>query len=330
MAILSELELYSLDDLEAELGAKRFPDFVARSEASFKAQVNQVISELLRRESLEMVFISGPTSSGKTTFTNHLVRSLTQQGRTACLLSIDDYYFEQPTEYDAWGRPDMESVDTIDMAYLRQDLSILAQGGEIVMPVFDFKERRRHILPERTCRLEPGEVLLVEGLHALSDEVIGKLDPETYLTVFIMPYAQFIEDKRSLSPEDLRKLRRISRDVNYRRATALSTLDYWPAIAKEEAATITAYLGRADFYINSFLPYELVVIAPAANRAIQDSLALYEQGTLPPSDNVRPGVYYADLEAAVTDAKRLSQVAELLPSVDSSVIPEDSILQEFI
>lgn len=330
MAVLSELELYSLADLEAQLGARSFPDFVARSEANFKAQVHQVLEELLRRESLEMVFISGPTSSGKTTFTNHLARSLSQEGRTASLLSIDDYYFEQATEYDAWGRPDMESIDTIDLAYLRQDLSILAQGGQIVMPVFDFKERKRRLLPERSCRLEPDELLLVEGLHALSDDVIGDLDPETYIRVFIMPYGQFFQDKRSLSPEDLRKLRRISRDVHYRRSTALSTLDYWPAIAKEEAASITAYLGRADFYINSFLPYELLVIAPAANRAIQDSLRLYEEGALPPSDNVRPGVYYADLEAALSDARRLSQVAEILPTVASSVIPEDSILQEFV
>lgn len=330
MAELSELRVYSLDDLEAQLGEHRFPKFVEESEKAFQVQVERVVQDVLNHPSIKMIFISGPTSSGKTTTTNLLTDLLNKRGKSAKLLSLDDYYFEQPTEYDAEGRPDMESIDTIEVELLHHDLEILAQGGEIIMPLFDFTQRKRLLLPERRFSLGQDEVLLVEGLHALSEHVIRDFDPDNYLGIFLMPYAQFIHDKRTLEPEDIRKMRRISRDIHHRRSTALSTLDYWPAISREEENFIKPYLARADYYINTSLAYEFLVIAPAANKAIQDSLALYEAGELPPSDNVKEGIYYADLEASLADARRLAAVSDILPSIDSSVVPANSILQEFI
>lgn len=330
MAELTPLWQYSLDFLESKLGEASFPHFVQACEQGFQQQVNQVLAAVESRPQLGFIFISGPTSSGKTTFTHHLRQKLENLGKRAKLISLDDYYFETAFVYDDWGRPDLESVASLELSFLHAQLQQLAQGQTVELPTFDFQTRKRIFLPDHVMRLEANDIILVEGLHALSDEVVAGFPPENYLGVFIMPYAQFIHDKRTLSPEDIRKLRRCSRDVTQRGSSALATLDYWPAIQREEEHSILAYLERADNYINSALAYEFTVIAPAAYRALKLSLDQYLAGTLEPSDNVKPGLFYADLNAAIQEARRLSKVCELLPSVEASVVPKDSILQEFI
>lgn len=330
MAELTPLWQYSLDYLEAQLGGSRFPRFVQECEAGFQAQVDQVLAAVKERPQLDFIFISGPTSSGKTTFTNRLRQKLEGIARSSQLISLDDYYYEFYHEYDEMGRPDMESIDTLELSLLHSHLVQLAEGQEVIIPRFDFTERKRIYQPSQAMRLAAEDIILVEGLHALNAAVLQDLKPEQYLGIFIMPYAQFMHDKRTLAPQDMRKLRRCSRDVNQRGSSALATLDYWPAIQREEENSILAYLERADFYINSALAYEFTVIAPAAHRALQASLDQYLAGTLEPSDNVKPGLFYADLNSAIQEARRLSKVCELLPAVADSVVPEDSILQEFI
>ncbi len=330
MAELTPLWQYSLDFLESKLGGSSFPHFVQECEQGFQQQVDQVLAAVEDRPNLGFIFVSGPTSSGKTTFTNHLRHKLESIGKTAKLISLDDYYYETPFVYDELGRPDLESVATLELSLLHEQLLQLAQGQTVNIPTFDFLARKRKYAPDHMISLEANDIILVEGLHGLSDEVLGGFSPDNYLGVFIMPYAQFIHDKRTLSPEDMRKLRRCSRDVTQRGSSALATLDYWPAIQREEENSILAYLERADIYINSALAYEFTVIAPAAYQALKASIDQYLAGTLEPSDNVRPGLFYADLNAAIQDARRLSKVCELLPSVDASVVPADSILREFI
>ncbi len=330
MAKLSELHVYSLEFLEAQLGSSRFPRFVEQEENKFREQSNLVLQEVLAGDTVRFIFISGPTSSGKTTFTNRLMDSINSRGKVAHLLSLDDYYYETPISYDEMGRPDFESIDTLELDLLHDHLACLARGEELAIPRFDFVHRKRIYEPGRTLQLAEKDILLIEGLHALSERITHGFAEESVIKIFLMPYGQFMHDKRTLSSTDIRKLRRISRDVSKRGSTALSTLDYWPAIAREEENFIGPYLEAADYYINTLIGYEFLVLAPYANEALKKSLGDYMAGVLRPSDNIKEGLFYADLNRAIKDARRLSKVCKMLPQVASSVVPPDSLLQEFI
>lgn len=330
MAVLSEKWIYTLADLEATLGGKRFPSFVEECENRFRRQLDEVAGRIAHDPAVRFVFVSGPTSSGKTTFTTHLTAAVNASGRKAYLMSLDDYYFEGPVSYDECGRPDMDSIQSIEVDLVRRDLNRLAAGEQISPPTFRFGDRIREFHAEKRYRLGEGDIVLIEGLHALSPEVIRNTPREQYVGVFLMPNAELLDDNRTLSRDDLRKLRRVSRDVAKRGAPALATLDYWPMISRNEEEFIQPYLERADFYLNTALPYEFSVIAPSANRHLQNSIAQYMRGELPPSRNVRKGLFYADLNRAIQDARRLSKVCELIPEVSTEIIPQGSILQEFI
>ena len=330
MAQLTPLWQYDLDFLKSHLSENRLPSFVQACERGFQDQVDQVLAAVQDRPHLGFIFVSGPTSSGKTSFTGQLCQKLEGLGKRAKLISLDDYYYPGELRYDAMGHPDLESIETLELGLLHEHLQQLAEGQTVILPSYDFVEQKRSYQPDRAISLEPDTIILAEGLHGLSKQVLGGFDPKSYLGIFIMPYAQFIHGQQILSPRDLRKLRRCARDVVHRGSNALATLDYWPAIQREEENSIQAYLERADIFINSALAYELTVVAPAAYRALQDALAQYRTASLPASDLVKPGLYYADLESAVQEALRLSAVCELLPAVDASFVPPGSILHEFI
>ena len=210
------------------------------------------------------------------------------------------------------------------------DLERLFQNEEVAIPTFDFRTRKRLYLPEKKLKLTDDDVLLVEGLHGLSSVIMEKIPEERRISYFILPYARVLSDRRMLSGSDIRILRRISRDVRHRGATAIDTLDYWPMIDRAESDFIPAYLEAADFYINSILLYEFMVIGPMARIEIERSLDRFFKGELPPSSYTNNPSGHSDLKRAINEAVRLSGVCEQLPAVDPSFVPADSILQEFL
>jgi uridine kinase len=285
---------------------------------------------VLAHPSIRAVFVSGPTASGKTTFTNRLARLLTDAGRPTRQVSLDDYYASTSVDYDEQGRPDFESIGTLDTNQMVEDFSALLAGRSVQLPRFDFVQRKRILLPESRARLQSNELMLVEGLHGLSSLVAGQLPRDQYMGIFIMPWSTLLDGRQLLGSRDLRMLRRISRDVLHRGSTALSTIDYWPMIDRTEQQFFPEYLARADEYINSCLTYEYSVIAPLAAAQIAASLEQYEQGHLPGSVYQRDKQGYADLPAAVIEARILLKSCARIPMIDKSDVPPFSILNEFI
>ncbi|NLA72035.1 MAG: hypothetical protein GX850_06415 [Clostridiaceae bacterium] len=330
MANFSDLIVLTIDDLERNLGAAKFREFVRQSEAHFVDQVAAIADHILQHPSIRAIFVSGPTSSGKTTSSLLMSQRLTAAGLRTYHLELDDYYRPQQLRYDEEGRPDFESIDTIDLELLGDDLERLFRNEEVAIPTFDFRTRERLYLPDKKLRLTDEDVLLVEGLHGLSDIVMGGLPKERRVSYFILPHARVLSDRRMLSGSDIRILRRISRDVRHRGATAIDTIDYWPMIDQAESDFIPRYLEAADFYVNSILSYEFMVIGPMARFEIERSLEQFFQGELPDSSYTNNLTGHSDLSRAVKEAVRLSWVCEQLPAVDPSFVPENSILQEFI
>ncbi len=330
MAEFSELIVLSISDLEDNLGAAQFRRFVERSEQRFVDQVTHVADYILSNPSIRAIFVSGPTSSGKTTSSKLMTKRLTEAGLRTWHLEMDDYYRTEDLLYDEDGRPDYESIETLDLQQFSEDLQRILNHENVPIPTFDFKTRTRRYDPGKAICLEKNDVVLMEGLHGISEQVTSKLPREQQLSYFIMPHARVLSDARMLSGSDIRVLRRISRDVRHRGATALDTIDYWPVIERAESAFIPVYLKAADFYINSVLPYEFMVVAPMAYREIEKSLDLFFNRKLPPSSYSSNPAGHSDLKRAIKEASRLSWVCEQIPAVTPSFVPENSILQEFI
>ena len=334
MAVLENRITLSLEDLEEHLGAIRLPKYVRESEDAFLEKTHQIAEYIVANPQIRAIFVSGPTSSGKTTFADRLLTRLISMGKTALRMSLDDYYNINELQFDKAGRPDYESLTTIDTNLACRNIKELLAGQEATMPVFDFHKRLR--ADESTfprIRLEEGGLLLVEGLHGLSPEIAGLIPKELWVGIFIMPWGEVVADRRLIESQEVRLLRRIVRDVRHRGAHALATLDYWPMIVSSEQYYFPEYLAGADFYVNSLLSYESMVIAPMALAEIKSALALYESNTLPPSVFLHfsdPPKPYADLPAALETARKLVHDLSRIPSADPKIVPPDSILTEFL
>jgi uridine kinase len=330
MAQLTQMSLISIEYLESQLGVRKFPAFVEACEAAFQQKIILTAERILSRQDIRAIFVSGPTASGKTTFSDRLAQLLTRRSRPTRVLSLDDYYTTVTVHHDAQGRPDYETIDMLDTDAMVTDFNTLFSGQPVQLPTFDFVRRCRVIRPEKMIHLAADDLVVIEGLHGLSERIIGHLPPAQVFGVFIMPWCTLLDGRQLLGSRDLRMLRRISRDVMHRGSTALSTIDYWPMIDHTEAHFFPPYLARADEYINSSLAYEFCIIPHLATARIEQSLRLYRQGTLPGSIYLQDGLSYADLSAAVAEAEELLSACSRLPEADLSIVPPESILQEFI
>lgn len=334
MAVLENRITLSLEDLEEHLGALKLPRYIRESEEAFLDRTNEIAKYIVSHPEIRAIFVSGPTSSGKTTFSDRLITKLMTLGKTALRMSLDDYYSVEKLQFDSVGRPDYESLSTIDTQLACENIKTLLAGGTALTPVFDFHLRLRAstVSCPRVCLEEDG-LLLVEGLHGLSPEIAGLIPREMWVGIFIMPWGEVVADRRLIESRDVRLLRRIVRDVRHRGAHALATIDYWPMIAASEQFYFPEYLASADFYVNSLLSYESIVIAPIALADIKDALQQYENNTLAPSvflNYSNPPKPYADLPAALSAAHQLVHDLSRIPSADPGIVPADSILNEFL
>lgn len=330
MAQLQKMSILSIEDLEEALGVHKFNQYVDQCEANFEHQLTSVIKKASEDLRIKAIFVSGPTASGKTTFARRLAEAVEHSGRRAAVVSLDDYYKVNSIRYDAWGRPDFESLDTLDTEMMASQFTALLEGQTVSLPVFDFVRRSRSFPPENQLTLKGHDLMIVEGLHGLHESVAGSLPRHAWLGVFIMPWCSLLDGRQLLGSRDLRMLRRISRDVVHRGSTALSTIDYWPMIDRTEQEFFPKYLKRADVYINSCLDYEFCVIAPKAYHQIQISLQQYEDDTLPGSIYLDGHDGYADLDSALAEARSLAHACQHIPMIDHLEIPPQSILHEFI
>ncbi len=329
MADLGEMTAITVSDLESCLGSARIAAFVHDAEMQFLDQTVRIADRIAWDCNLQAVFISGPTASGKTTFTHRLASALAFLGRPTCLLSMDDYYEDKQAETDERGRPDFESIDMLDTALMMDQIQMLLDGYEVHVPHFDMVERRRIYTSDRIRKIPPGGILLVEGLHGLSPVVLGSLERQRALGVFIMPFGTLLDSNRLLQPREIRMLRRISRDSHHRGASAMETLDYWPVIDRAEQAVFPSYLATADVFVNSLIPYEFCVIPHLAAECIRDSLAAWRDGRLEHSVYLG-GKGFAEAARAAAECERLLTLVDRIPRLAVSNIPDMSILNEFI
>jgi len=332
MAELRDRLDITVEELEESLGANKLPRFIESSEKLFVDRIDTIINDILSDPHKRAICVSGPTSSGKTTFTMRLSSGLNKHGKKAFFLSLDDYYTVRDLTFDRDGRPDFETIEALDIERAANDIKRILAQEPVTPPHFNFMTRTVEEGTETILLPEDG-VLVVEGLHGLSSRITGGIDDSLIAKVFIMPYGNVYADSKLMDSNEIRLLRRIVRDNRHRSAHALATIDYWPMIERSEEAYYSDYLTRADYHVNSFLAYESLIIAP---MALSDIRAAQEQalnGTIKPNifmDRSNTGKPFADLNKALARAGKLVEHLEKIPVVDPKLVPEVSILNEFI
>jgi len=332
MAELRDRLDITVEELEESLGANKLPRFIEKSEALFLSRIDSIVDEICSDNNKRAIFVSGPTSSGKTTFTMRLTAGLEAHGKTAHFLSLDDYYTLKDLTYDEDGRPDFETIDSLDIDRAEKEIKQILNHETVHPPFFNFKTR---MVEEGTkeITLPDDGVLVVEGLHGLNPRVSGNLNDSEVCKVFIMPYGAVFADTRIMDSKEIRMLRRIVRDYRHRNSHALATIDYWPMIANSEEAYYTEYLSVADYHVNSFLAYESLIIAPMALHDINEAMKQLEEGTITRSvfmQSSNTDKDFADLDRALAKAQKMVKHLEKIPVINPNHVPEASILNEFI
>ena len=270
-------------------------------------ELGQMIED--ERESIRLICIAGPSSSGKTTFANRLRIELLSRGIKPIRISMDDYYLNREnTPIDEDGKPDFESADALDIELFNQNLADLIAGLEVELPKYDFKQGKR--VPGRTLTVPQDQPIIIEGIHALNDRLTSSIPAHQKFKIFIAPQSQVnIDNHNPMSLTDLRLLRRMVRDNQFRNSSAEDTLAMWPSVRKGEFRWIYPSQEGANYVFNSFSSYELSVMKK------------YAMPLLEKIDTESP--YFPV-------AERLIRMLKFFDDLPDKWVPCNSIIREFI
>ena len=221
------------------------------------------------KDEIRLICIAGPSSSGKTTFANRLRIELLSRGIDPIRISMDDYYLpKDQVPVDENGEPDLEAVDALDVDLFNENMAALISGEEVDLPKFDFK--LGHRVKGRTLKVPANQPIIIEGIHALNDRMTESIPQHQKFKIFIAPQAQInIDNHNPLSLTDLRLLRRIVRDYQFRGSSAIETLSMWASVRAGEFKWIYKTQEGANYVFNSFLPEELSVMKKYAMPLLQ-------------------------------------------------------------
>ena len=304
------LNCENVADLNDMIVGRRLREFIRVNEALQERRIEQIADQFIA-SGARLLLIAGPSSSGKTTFAHRLSIALRVHGLRPVKVSLDDYYLDRdaiPKEPD--GSIDLERIETLDLELLGDHLTRLLDGETVQLPEFDFKEGRR---TENThdFRVEPGQPIIIEGIHGLNDRLTASVPAKLKFKVYISPLTMLnLDDHNRIRTTDARLLRRIVRDYQFRGTPPEQTLDMWASVRRGEERYIFPFQEKADAMFNSSLTYELPIMKKYAYPALQ--------AVTPDSPNY-------------TLARRLVKFLNYIQTADvEDEIPVNSILREFI
>ena len=284
------------------------------SEALQEKRISQIADEIYNRrqkgQAIKIILISGPSSSGKTTFSKRLSVQLMANGIRPYPISLDDYFVDrEKTPRDANGDYDYESLYALDLPFFNQQLQSLLDGEEVELPRFDFTTGKRNPSGTR-LKIDENMILILEGIHALNPELTAHLPADSKFKVYVSALTTILLDNHNYIPTtDNRLLRRIVRDYKYRGYSAEETIARWPSVRAGEDKWIFPYQENADVMFNSALLFELAVIKD------------YAEPILRQVPNNRP---------EYTEAYRLRKFLEYFVPLQDKELPPTSLLREFL
>lgn len=289
--------------------AGQIGNLIRVSEALHEKKIAQ-IADMIYNSKKRVVLISGPSSSGKTTFANRLAIQLRVNGLRPVTISLDDYFLDREhTPIDENGELDFEALEAIDLPLFNQQLADLICGTEVEIPVFNFPKGCREQVGKK-FKITDDQVLVIEGIHGLNEKLTATVPRENKFKIYVSALTSMnIDDHNRIPTTDTRIIRRIVRDFQFRGTSAVNTIKRWPSVRRGEMKNIFPFQEEADIMFNSSLIYELGVLKTFAEPHLAD-------------------VDESHIEHP--EAKRLIEFLSYFLPIDPKEIPANSIIREFI
>lgn len=285
--------------------------YVTLCESDYEAALDMAVRRALSATDCRIVTLSGPTCSGKTTTARKLISEFSEAGRSVHVVSIDDFYYDRDVlirrAQEAGRSIDFDSPATIDLEAFGEAVADILGGRPAHIPRFDFRTGRR----ERIETVEPDEhdVYIFEGIQAIYPEVTVHFDGHPYLSVVTFPEHGIRIGDTEIDRTELRLLRRLVRDYNFRGAAPLFTLELWEGVRANEEMHILPYIGNADVHIDSTLAYELSALKPYLLPLLR---------SLPAEHSFR------------SEAERVVDAISRIDEISKTYIPKTSVYREFL
>lgn len=278
---LSNLGVKYASDINKIVSDGEISDYIHINEIIYDDNMNRIAQKVYDNKSIKAIFISGPSSSGKTTTSKKLSMYLKSKGIDSLVVSTDDYYLERvdsPRKAD--GSYEYEIVDALDIKLFNMHMKSLLEGKEIIMPTFNFITGEKEY-KKKPISLKKNQVLIVEGLHAINERLSESINKKNKLKLYISPFTPLALDRHNhISTTDLRLLRRMVRDYKTRGYSASQTLSSWLGMRKSESSYVYPYQRQADIIINTSLSYEIGVLRSYAEPllySVSNSDPCYEE-----------------------------------------------------
>ena len=287
-------------------------EIIRKSDDSFEKRLYEIADNILLKKEIRLIGLSGPTCSGKTTAAKMLAERLEEGGRRVHTISIDDFYYDRDYLHKMSfekgnGEIDYDSVDTIDLDALDTFIEEAFSHMTVHCPVFDFKSGKR--VGFKSYEPSETDTFIFEGIQAIYPQITSLFEQYGYVSVYICPQSAVCDGGQSFEPNELRLMRRIVRDSNFRNATAEFTLSLWRSVRSNEEKHIFPYADGTTYKIDSSQPYEIGILKPYLERLL---------GEIPENSE------HYDLSREI-----LRKIAGV-EAVSSSFICDDSIYKEFV
>ncbi len=304
------LGVSTVGDFNEMCGKGYANDLINVSEALQEKKISRLADRIAANPELKVILISGPSSSGKTTFAKRLSVQLMANGQHPIPISLDDYFVDRElTPRDASGDYDYESVHAMNIPLFNEQMNTLLAGGEVELPRYNFQKGRSEKNGNR-LRLQPNTLLILEGIHALNPILTEKIPAEAKFKIYASALTTILLDDHNYIPtSDNRLLRRIVRDYRYRNYSAEETIRRWPSVRAGEEKWIFPYQEEADEMVNTALLFEIAALRSQA-------LPLLEQ--VP--ENV----------PEYSEAYRLRKFLSYFNPISTKGLPPTSLLREFL
>ena len=309
---LSLLGVEDIGHLNQAIRDGRSRELVLVNEALHELHIAQIASQIAERhmDGLRLVLIAGPSSSGKTTFSKRLAIQIMAHGLKPYTLEMDRYFVDRDlTPCDENGEFDFEALEAVDIDLFNNQILGLTSSQPVRIPRFDFVSGKR-VFESEDVQLSNDHILIVEGIHGLNPKLVQALPTKSTYRIYVSALTQLNIDRHNRVPTtDVRLIRRVVRDATYRGYTALDTLSRWESVRRGEKRNIFPHQENADVMFNSALVYELAILRPLA-----EPLLLQVEPWQP---------HYIE-------ARRLLSILGWLKTMDPQLVPDNSLLREFI
>lgn len=304
------LGIRTVGDFNQAIDAGHATDIINISEALQEKKLAKIAEEIASREGVKLVLLAGPSSSGKTTSCKRLSIQLAVNGLKPLQISLDDYFVDRDkTPKDENGDFDFESIYALNLDLLNEQFNALFRGEEVELPKYDFPSGKS-VKSGKKLKLEPNNVLVVEGIHALNPELTAHIPEEQIFRVYASALTTILLDNHNYIPTtDNRLLRRIIRDYKYRGVSAQETIRRWPSVRAGENKWIFPFQENADAMLNTAMLYELAVIKMQAEPLLQQVPENCEE---------------------FAEAYRLLKFLKYFKGIPYNNLPPTSLLREFL